>query len=135
MAQKVTTIVDITDDIDGTPGAKTVKFGLDDKTYSIDLNAAHEATLREFLALYIGHATTTSRTQRKATRSTSRSIDIREWARKQGMDVPARGRISQAVIDAYDLAHRTAHLRESAPDPVAVAMQFTPEPAPAPLAL
>jgi hypothetical protein len=139
MAQKTTVIVDITDDIDGSAGAKTVKFGLDDKTYSIDLNEAHEATLREFLALYIGHAKPTTRTTRKAVKSTSRSIEIREWARKKGIEVSERGRISQSIIDAYDLEHRTSHLTAApaapaATDPVSVAMQFTPEPAPAPLA-
>lgn len=138
MAQKITTIVDITDDIDGSAGAKTVKFALDDKTYSIDLSAANEKKLREFLALYIGHAKSNTRSTRKSARSTSRSIEIREWARKHGMEVPDRGRISQSVIDAYDLAHRTAHLTApapkpaAAPDPIEVA-QLAFEPAPAAL--
>jgi hypothetical protein len=127
MASTTQVIITTVDDIDGSEGAKTVKFGLDDKVYSIDLNPAHEATLREFLALYIGHAkpTAPAKPARKGTRSTSRSIEIREWARSQGMTIPERGRISQNVIEAYNAAH-------SAP---AVLVPAEPEPAPAALAV
>jgi hypothetical protein len=153
MAQKTTVIVDITDDIDSTPDAKTVTFGLDDKKYNIDLGPDNEAKLREFLALFIGHARPAGRTTRRAatatpvTKTTSRSVEIREWARKKGIEVPDRGRISQSITDAYDLEHRTAHLTAPAPapapepetapstDPIVVAQEvFEPEPAPAPLA-
>lgn len=130
MAQKVTTIVDITDDIDGTPDAKTVKFGLDDKQYTIDLNAEHEASLREFLALFIGHATVASgKSARKTTRSTSRSIEIREWARRNGHDVPERGRIAQSIVDAYEAAQKAPVAAPPVQDPVTVA-QVAFEPAP-----
>lgn len=131
MAQKVTTIVEVSDDIDGTAGAKTVKFGLDDKTYSIDLSPANEKKLREFLALYVGHAKPTAKSARKMVKSTSRSVEIREWARSQGMTVPERGRISQSVMDAYDAAHKAAATPKTA-DPVTVA-QLAFEPAPAAL--
>lgn len=30
---------------------------------------------------------------------------IRSWAREQGMEVSERGRVSQAIKDAYDQAH------------------------------
>ena len=135
MAQKVTTTVEITDDIDGSPNAKTVKFGLDDKQYTIDLGEAHEASLREFLALFVGHAKPATKTTRKSPRSTSRSIDIRDWARAQGMPVSERGRIAQDIIDAYDAAQARGVVAATPPapaDPVTVA-QVAFEPAPAAL--
>ena len=136
MAQKVTTTVEITDDIDGSPNAKTVKFGLDDKQYTIDLGEAHEASLREFLALFVGHAKPATKTTRKSPRSTSRSIDIRDWARAQGIDVSERGRIAQSVIDAYDASRESGTTPAAIPappaDPISVA-QAAFEPAPAAL--
>jgi hypothetical protein len=132
MASTTQVIVTTTDDIDGTTNAKTVKFGLDDKQYSIDLNPEHEAQLRAALALYIGHAkvvTTKQPAARRGTRSTSRSIEVREWARRQGMDIPQRGRISQTIIDAYNAAHAAP-----APAPVVAPAPLAFEPAPAPLA-
>jgi hypothetical protein len=44
MARTVSTV--ITDDIDGSPGAATVSFGLDGASYEIDLTAANKARLR-----------------------------------------------------------------------------------------
>ncbi|MFC5253513.1 Lsr2 family DNA-binding protein [Streptomyces nigrescens] len=35
------------------------------------------------------------------------SADIREWANRHGYDVPPRGRIPGAIIDAYKQAHNT----------------------------
>jgi len=124
MASTTQVIVTTVDDIDGTPGAKTVKFGLDDKTYTIDLNPEHEAQLRSALALFVGHAkpAASAKPARRNTRSTSRSIEIREWARSQGMVIPERGRISQNIIDAYNAAHSAP---ASAPAPLA----FEPAPA------
>lgn len=133
MAQKVTTIVDITDDIDGTPNAKTVKFGLDDKQYSIDLSPENEKKLREFLAVFVGHATQSGRKtgRTKGPRSTSRSMDIRDWARSNGYDVPERGRISQNIVDAYDAAQAAGSAPVPVPssDPIDVAVAFEPAPA------
>src|SRR5207302_9797372 len=51
MAQKV--LVEMLDDIDGTPAAHTVPFSLDGVTYEIDLSDENAAALREELARYI----------------------------------------------------------------------------------
>jgi hypothetical protein len=34
------------------------------------------------------------------------TADIREWARKKGLDVSERGRIPATIIDAYNAAHK-----------------------------
>ena len=51
MAQRV--VVTLSDDIDGSEAAETIAFGLDGKSYEIDLNEANAEKLREALAPYV----------------------------------------------------------------------------------
>ncbi len=53
MAQKIH--VELVDDVDGSPAAETVSFGLDGVQYQIDLSEGNATALREALAPYIGH--------------------------------------------------------------------------------
>ncbi|KQO64302.1 histone-like nucleoid-structuring protein Lsr2 [Curtobacterium sp. Leaf261] len=113
MAQKVTT--HLVDDITGETienGGKTVQFGFDGTTYEIDLSDDNADALREALSDYIAAARKTSGTRGRAagSRTAKRSnpdelTKIREWAAQNGHDVAPRGRISQAVRDAYDAAN------------------------------
>jgi hypothetical protein len=48
MAQKVHIVLE--DDLDGSAATETVSFGLDGKTYEIDLNDKNAAKLRDALA-------------------------------------------------------------------------------------
>ena len=41
------------DALDGSPGAHTVRFGLDGEAYEIDLTDAHAQQFRELLAPYV----------------------------------------------------------------------------------
>lgn len=105
MAQRVQIIME--DDIDGSAAAETVSFGLDGVSYEIDLNEEHAAQLRDELAEWIGSARRVG--GRRSTKNAKRSGDdnpaIRAWAVEQGMQVSARGRISQEIRDAYAAAH------------------------------
>lgn len=115
MARKI--IHQLVDDIDGTvlePGeGQSVQFALDGRGYEIDLTDENATKLRELLAPYIGAGRRTigSVASAKTTR-TPRGADntrdlqkVREWAREQGHTVSDRGRIPQAILDAYDAAH------------------------------
>ena len=51
MAQKVH--ITLEDDLDGGSAAETVAFGLDGRTYEIDLNAKTAKALREAMAKYV----------------------------------------------------------------------------------
>ena len=125
MAQR--TVVQLLDDLDQSPAAETVEFGLDGVTYEIDLSEEHAAALRDALGDFIEHARRTGGRRRaspagspggrSATRrdrgngrggrapvAREQNQAIREWARKQGMTVSDRGRIPREVTDAY---HRT----------------------------
>lgn len=110
------TIELLVDDLDGTvlepeEGA-TVPFGLDKRSYEIDLSSSHAQDLRDALAPYVQAARSvggraSSRVRRTDTqqRSGYKLSEIRLWAQENGHDVPGRGRVPNAVIDAYNAAH------------------------------
>ncbi len=111
MAKRVQVILE--DDLDGTPAAETVSFGLDGVNYEIDLSEANAAALREALATWVGHAnrvggrkSSTAAGGAKPGRSrAARDLGaIRDWARGQGHTVSDRGRISEEVLAAYEQA-------------------------------
>ncbi|MBO1756869.1 Lsr2 family protein [Allobranchiibius sp. CTAmp26] len=112
MAQRVQILLE--DDIDGTEAIETVQFGLDGVAYEIDLSGEHAAQLRENLATWVGHARKVggARQGRRAAGGTGKAaIDreqlnkMREWGRANGYQVSDRGRVSQALQDAYHQAH------------------------------
>ena len=102
------TITHITDDIDGSADAETVSFAFQGASYSIDLAAKNLEKLTKALAPFIEHATnsrnTTPSTGRKTGTKAPRSYDLvqlREWAGKNKIQVPSRGRIPGSVVDRY----------------------------------
>ncbi|ALG08289.1 histone-like nucleoid-structuring protein Lsr2 [Kibdelosporangium phytohabitans] len=115
MAQKI--VVHLVDDVDGSMSddITTVKFGLDDVSYEIDLTDNNATRLRDHLDDFVNHARRTGRTARRSAPPTAvataanrnRTTAIREWARHNGYTVSGRGRISTTVIDAYEAAHST----------------------------
>lgn len=122
MAKRTT--VTIHDDLDGSEGASTVKFGLDGKSYEIDLNGKHEAELRKALEKYVAAATqvtasesTTSTGRRKYGTGPARrdTKHIREWLRSQGIEISDRGRIPTDLMGKYE--NRNAAGSKSAPAP------------------
>jgi hypothetical protein len=111
MAQKVNVL--LVDDIDGSDAADTVRFGLDDVAYEIDLSGTHSADLRNSIAKYVEHARIVSARGRRGTASTfgqSRTrgsrediAEMRSWLIDNGYrnDVKDKGRISAALQHAY----------------------------------
>ena len=119
MAREV--IEKLTDDLDGGDATETVKFGLDGTSYEIDLNRKNAAGLRKVLDRYVkaGRRTAGRRpavgarpARRKAAAKSNgaaakRDYDLaqlREWAGSNGIAVPSRGRIPQAVVEEYKSA-------------------------------
>ena len=108
------TTVTITDDLDGSANAREVSFGLDGKTWVIDLSAKNRAALEKALKPFIAKATEQRRgaAQTKTSRATSRSktrkdlAAIRQWAKDNGHEVSDRGRIRADVVNAYEAARR-----------------------------
>jgi hypothetical protein len=101
----------VSDDLDGSPEAEPVSFGLEGVTYEIDLSDKNRAKLQKELAPYIERSRRVTRAGRRtgASRQAARSNDnnmlIRAWARDEGLQVSERGRISADVIRQYDAAH------------------------------
>ncbi len=116
MAQKVT--VTLVDDLDGGTAEETVEFGVDGVAYEIDLSSDNAVHLRDALAGYVAHARKAGSGQRRrgggggpprrggggsgrAAVDREQNQAIREWARKNGMNVSDRGRIPAEVLEAY----------------------------------
>ena len=112
MAQKVT--VSLIDDLDGDKADETVEFGLDGKSYEIDLSTGNAGKLRDALASYVsaarrpggrrrsgGGGPAASATARRPSVDREQNQAIRDWARKRGMKVSDRGRIPADVLEAY----------------------------------
>ena len=101
----------VIDDLDGSPDATTIQFSLDGRDYEIDLGQRSETKLREGLALFIDHATPVSNRRTAARGRGSRPASAeqgdreraqraRQWALEHGVQLPARGRVARAVLDA-----------------------------------
>lgn len=114
-----TTVVHFIDDIDGSEAERTVEFGVDGVSYTIDLSTAHIKALQDALAVYMAHARRVGRgrvgqaavipTSRgsatAAVRATKeRNAQIRNWATATGQQLADRGRIPQSVVEAYEAA-------------------------------
>ena len=112
MAKTVTVM--LTDDIDGSPDAQTLRFAYQGQQFEIDLaennHAAFLGSLRPFIAA--ARVDPGRRHQRAATGrrrpGSSFSVDlasVRAWARNQGIDIAERGRIRADVLERYAAAH------------------------------
>ena len=107
MAQKV--IVSLVDDLTGGEADETVRFGLDGHDYEIDLAAKSADKLRKSLAPFLAGARRAGSPKRgrrsPSTGGQSNARQIREWARSNGYDVPAKGRVPATVVAAYQEVH------------------------------
>jgi nucleoid-associated protein Lsr2 len=104
------TIVEVTDDLDGSKADETIQFTIDGTSFEIDLSTAHAKDLRNALEPYMkaGRKTGGRRDGRRAgsvTRDHDQIAAIRDWAKTHGLKVSDRGRISAEVQEAYNAAH------------------------------
>lgn len=107
-----TTIIETTDDLDGSKNAQEVSFAFGGTQYSIDLGKKNLAAFEKALKPYIEAATKVSKGSVRKRRS-SPSVEagsnlkaIREWAKGAGIAVSDRGRIPNAIREQYDAAHK-----------------------------
>ena len=117
MVRRVTT--QTVDDLDGGVADETVTFGYDGVTYEVDLSKANAIRLRSSLQPYVAAArriggrplrTANVRHHRKRSAARTRrdpeqTKAIRSWANANGYAVSPRGKISDAVSEAYEAAH------------------------------
>lgn len=112
------TIVSLVDDLDGSDATETVTFGIDGFSYEIDLSAANADELRSSLDGWVARARRAGDERRTEPGTLTRSLTvlpavgesrnalIRAWAAEHGHHAPARGRIPQAVVNAYNAAQK-----------------------------
>ena len=97
------------DDLDGTPGATTLVFGLDGATYEVDLSETNMNAIRPVLDNLVAKGRRVdgkSKTRKTSgSKTTSNASKVREWARANGHEVGERGRIPSEVREAYAAAH------------------------------
>ena len=109
MATKTSVV--LIDDLDGeTPADTTVRFGLDGKSYEIDLSDNNAAEFRDALSTYVSagrKSGSTSKGRAAVRHTTTDSIDpaaVRAWAKSQGIEVSPRGRIKSDVVEQFRAA-------------------------------
>jgi|ERR1700712_757703 hypothetical protein len=115
MAQR--TIVQLTDDIDGSEATESLSFALDGVAYTIDLNDNNAAELREALAPYVaaarrdagrgrrsGNVTHISNGRRARGNTDFDPKTVRAWAAEHGIAISARGRIPADIVAQYQQA-------------------------------
>jgi hypothetical protein len=112
MAQKVQVV--LVDDLDGGSADETVTFSLDGVSYEIDLSHDNAAALRDAMASYVGHGRRIGSASRRggsrrspAGTSTggTNPAEIRDWAKREGIEVNERGRISADLLAKFRAAH------------------------------
>ncbi len=110
MSRQLQTLV--TDDLDGSDAAGTVRFAFQGVEYEIDLNEQHLREFAEFLAPYIEYGRRL-RVDRRGPRqrpgpgrqrAPQDLSAVRRWAREQGYEVGDRGRISAEILAKYAAA-------------------------------
>ena len=106
--------VQLEDDLTGGPADETVAFGIDGRSYEIDLSAQHAADFRRKLARFIERARVArARSPRAAVRTSAsreRSRQIRAWAQAQGFDLAAHGRLPRQIVTQYE--HEGMHSQQ-----------------------
>jgi hypothetical protein len=99
----------VTDDLTGEPGARTITFALESKSYEIDLSEDNVAALRAALQPWIdaGRPAGPARvpSPRRGGGGEPSAAQVRAWARENGLSVPDRGRLPDWVRTQFEAAH------------------------------
>jgi choline dehydrogenase-like flavoprotein len=100
----------LVDDLDGSPGDRTVNFTWEGTAYEIELSRKNAVAFERAMKPYVDAArrirSPRSRRAGGQARGGKRDLTaIREWAAQNGFDVSSRGRIAASVIEAYEAAH------------------------------
>ena len=95
--KKTTKVVEVVDDLDGSPADQTVRFAFNGASYEIDLNRAHFEEFAEAIQPYIKAGRKVGSTRRRGNAGNPNqrleNAKIRAWAQGEGLDVSDRGRI------------------------------------------
>ena len=110
MAQKVQVLLTCDLEDGEKPATQTVSFAADGTTYEMDVCVKHAKQFRDSLAPYVAAARRVSsrgtgagrRGRAGGSADRERTQAIRVWARKKGIKVSDRGRLSAAIVAQYE---------------------------------
>jgi hypothetical protein len=101
-----------------TPAEQTVTFGLNNKQYEIDLCAGHLEEFTNAIGRFIDAGARELGGGRRPRRESGAGAgsagrrggpdlnEVREWARKQGLQVSDRGRVAASIMEAFEGRNR-----------------------------
>lgn len=99
------TVIELIDDLGGSEATETLRFALDGNEYEIDLAEPNADELRGLLGRFVAAGRKASGTkQAPAVRRLPPAADtkaVRFWAAENGIEVNARGRIKDDVLQRY----------------------------------
>ena len=109
MAQKMQVLLTCDLDDGDKLATETIRFGVEGSNYEIDLCAKHAKQLRGGVASFVSAGRRISsgrgvaRRGRTSVRSDrQRTAEIRAWAKKKGLKVSERGRLSSDIVAQYE---------------------------------
>jgi hypothetical protein len=98
-------VVELTDDLDGSPASQTIYFAVGGVEYEIDLSDKNSKKLNAALQPFVDKGRRVGRKRAGGHRTPAVSgVDpktIRQWANDQGIDISTRGRIPGEIVDRY----------------------------------
>jgi Lsr2 len=103
------TVTRLVDDLDGGAATETVAFSWGGTSYEIDLSKKNSAAFGKAVAPYVSASrkVSTARKTAPAKRVSSggnseRLQEIRAWAKANGHNVSARGRIAANIVELFN---------------------------------
>jgi len=119
MAQRTQVILTCDVHDGAAEAADTVSFTVEGQAYECELCEPHLNEFREAMEIWSSHSRLVGvargaqsaggraprSSRRRVTSDGPSSSDVREWARAQGMEVSARGRVAAELHAAYAAAH------------------------------
>ena len=114
MAQKMQVLLTCDLEDGEKPASQTIGFSMEGTAYEVDLCDKHAKQMRDGMAPFVtaGRRATSGRgaggRRVRSSGSTAadreRTAEIRAWARKKGLKVSERGRLSADVVAQFDKA-------------------------------
>ena len=105
MASRVITqlLSDLSGDEIAEGQGETIEFAYRGRSYSIDLTSQEAEKFDRAIAKYIAAGRPAGAAMRPGgkPRRGGDAKEVRAWAKAQGLDIPARGRIPSAIRDQY----------------------------------
>lgn len=102
---------DVLDDLDGSEGATTRTFSVEGQHYEVDLTDDNWTEFQDAVKKFVEVSRKRGQKRPAAAERSSRSANpdnakIRAWAVANGHEVPSRGRLPEALRQAYEKAQK-----------------------------